>query len=90
MPTDIPPEVLQHLPSQLLKYAPHIWIAVFVIRRCWDNWKAGGGWYGFKKAVMGEKTVEAKAVDAAKDEAKSAQKLASRAPFPPSNPPTEP
>lgn len=78
---EIPAEVLSHLPAWAVKYAPHIWIAVFVINRAWANWKAGNGWYGFKKAVLGEKTIEAKAVDAAKDEAKTAQKLQTRAPF---------
>lgn len=87
---EIPAEVITHLPSWALKYAPHVWIAVFVIRRLWANWKADNGWYGFKKALMGEKTVEAKAIDAAKDEAKTAQKLATRAPFATSSNPNPP
>jgi hypothetical protein len=78
---EIPAEILTQLPVSAVKYAPHVWIALFVIRRLWANWKAGNGWYGFKKALVGEKTVEAKAIDALKDEAKTAQKRATQSPF---------
>lgn len=83
MPTEIPAEVLQSLPQNLLKYAPHIWIALFILNRAWANWRAGNGWYGFKKAFMGEKTADAKASDNAKDDAAMEKKRATQAPFSP-------
>jgi hypothetical protein len=81
MPTEIPPELLQQLPSSLLKYAPHIWIALFILRRGWANWRAGNGWYGFKKAFLGEKTSDAKAKDNAKDDVAMEKKRGTQAPF---------
>lgn len=78
---ELPANILANLPDWAVKYGPSIWIALFIIRRWWANWKAGNGWYGFKKALLGEKTVEAKAIDAAKDEAKTAERLATRPPL---------
>lgn len=80
---DLPPDFLLHLPANMVKYAPHAWIAWFVLSRAWKNWKADGGFYGIKRAFLsGEKIADAKAVDDAKDERVAEAKRASKAPFP--------
>lgn len=80
---DLPPEFFSHLPENMVRYAPHVWIAWFVLSRAWKNWKAGGGLYGVKRAFLsGEKIADAKAVDDAKDERVAEAKRATKTPFP--------
>lgn len=79
---EIPVEMIKLMPEKVLTYAPHAWVAIFVVRRIWQNWKVGGGWYGFKKAALfGEKIADAKAIDEAKDFQKKDEKRATQAPF---------
>lgn len=77
------PIPVQDLPENVVKYAPHAWIAWFVLSRAWKNWKADGGWYGVKRAFLsGEKIAEAKAIDDAKDVIVADAKRATKTPFP--------
>lgn len=81
---EIPSQLLAHVPEQFVKYAPHAWIAWFLLSRAWKNWKAGGGWYGAKRAFFsGEKIADAKAIDDAKDIRKMDEKRSTQPPFQP-------
>lgn len=79
----LPPELAALIPAKtlsLLIAAHYAWN--FIILRAWKNWKAGGGFYGIKKAFFqGEKISEAKDIDNAKDIKVAEDKRATQAPF---------
>lgn len=81
---EIPTDLLQHIPDKAITYLNTLWIASFVFSRAWKNWKAGGGFYGIKRAFLsGEKIAEAKAIDDEKDIQKMDAKRATQPPFQP-------
>jgi hypothetical protein len=81
---EIPEQFLSFIPEKTLSLIVFLWwIFNFVGLRAWKNWKAGGGWYGLKKAFFeGEKIAEAKAIDNAKDMKVAEDKKATQPPFP--------
>lgn len=81
---EIPSDLLRLIPEKALTVLNFLWIVSFVVSRAWKNWKAGGGWYGIKRAFLsGEKIADAKAIDDAKDAQKMDEKRATQPPFQP-------
>jgi hypothetical protein len=70
----LPPEVqavYNYIPEKLLSVLAVGWIFWWIGSRAFKNWKAGGGWYGIRRAVLwGDKIPDAKAADDAKVSAK--------------------
>jgi hypothetical protein len=89
--TLLPREIYDRIPDKLLSLGSTLWIVWWVGSRAFKNWKAGGGWYGVRRAILwGDKTPDAKATDDAKVTEKIAaieeKRTASQPPFPPPPP----
>lgn len=81
----LPKAVYDLIPEKALSVIVFIhYFFSFIGTRIWKNWKAGGGFYGFKRAFFsGEKIVDAKAIDDGKDIKVAEDKRTTQAPFQP-------